>query len=146
MRKPGGRMGMLGRWAMAGLMLLGSQLATADSVEGPPGTPESPADFAQRRPQASAELITWAGAYYAASSQVFRWSREHPDRSRWFLAWMSENPKLTINDFMAIHPDWPVVDVVMKPNIEAMTSFIHSGRRHPGALKEVAARPGELAR
>ncbi len=99
----------------------------------------------KNHPEAAASLATLVRSNPVAAGRMFLWNRDHPLRSQSFVAWINEHPDKSLDDFIASHRYWPVVDLVIKPYRALFEAFIAWGRAHPDATRDLASEPRGLS-
>ncbi len=97
------------------------------------------AQWTKERPEAAAALDLWIRAHTEAARHVFLWDVDHPQRAELFFTFVADHPEATLDGFMAAHPDWPVVDLVLKPYAEALRRLVALIHAHPLAVHDFAS-------
>ena len=95
--------------------------------------------------EAASTLANLVRSNPEAARRMFLWNRDHPLRSQSFVAWINEHPDQSLDDFLASHRYWPVVDLVIRPYRATFEAFIAWGRAHPDAARDLASQPRGLA-
>jgi hypothetical protein len=133
----------------ARILPLGLALALGCAHEAPPA-PALPAalasldQWAANHPEAAQELGDWVRTHPEAAARFFEWDAHHPERSRLFVIWAVNHAGLSIDVFVATHPDWPIFDQSMERHRPAAEAFLRWCRRHPPAAAALMNHPGAL--
>ncbi len=115
----------------------------ADTVdERPLDATEPPAQvthWTDAHPAASFALVAWVQKNPESARQFFWWDRRHPLRAQYFMKWALEHPSSTIDEFETAHQAWPAIDLVLKPNREALDGLLVWARAHPTAVQDLVS-------
>jgi hypothetical protein len=103
------------------------------------------AGWDHNHPKAAAALADVVRNNPEAARRMFLWDHDHPLRSQAFVAWTTEHPEQGLDDFIAAHRDWPVIDLVIQPFRATFEAFISWARAHPEAARDLASEPKGLA-
>jgi hypothetical protein len=89
--------------------------------------------WAQNYGPAALELAAWVRQHPYAAAKLFIWAGHHPDRAKELVLWAITSPMQGVDAFMAMHPGWPGLNVIMQEHRSAATSFLFWMRRFPQA-------------
>lgn len=121
----------------------------ADAVDDRPidavQPPAAIAHWTDAHPAATFALVDWIQKSPESARLFFWWDRSHPLRAQAFLRWLIDNPAQPVDAFESAHAGWPAIDLVLKPNRDALDGLVAWVRAHPAAVQDLASTPRGFA-